>query len=567
MRKCFVAFLILAFLTAGTVQAAAYSSGAVKTLVSRTLTKVCSAANDNRCLRLVSGASDVLDKTLTAASFFGKTNWLTLALSVLVPVVGDYAFELGKKIRVSLTKSNDEVIVTQVEKSVDTSSVPVVSYDNSFSNLQVMRGPVYERNTVKDRKHTDDLLYSAYSPVVSGYNGSSPNVMLFSSLKTAIRRLPGVSFPQQNGTFSYDGKTYAYSLPYFYHYSFASDGQIELTRYEPINLTDWHFVDSQWVAWYGAPSQAYVSWEFQYYLIPVSIKDDNGTTLAYIQFLPSTGSDFSCDYAYFISGSVCFTDMFTEDVGDSDNINSYYKSESSVITTTPNIPFDEWLDTLTETEKQQLASTDLLSDFVDQLWKDTAAQPDYTGEPYVQGKITPDLIEQVSPAPPTIGDMLEPINDTVTPGSGVQPGTTLTPDTGTGSLTDPSTGTDTGSEPIGGIISPTVPGTGIGTVGDQNINIDVNLDLGDYPAVNQPALEEPPTAANILDPIFNLFPSLQNYQVPERNVSCPMISIELWGEEYSTDLHCQIIEENRSVISAMMILFFTVSALIVVLGA
>ena len=104
MRKCFVAFLILAFLTAGTVQAAAYSSGAVKTLVSRTLTKVCSAANDNRCLRLVSGASDVLDKTLTAASFFGKTNWLTLALSVLVPVVGDYAFELGKKIRVSLTK-------------------------------------------------------------------------------------------------------------------------------------------------------------------------------------------------------------------------------------------------------------------------------------------------------------------------------------------------------------------------------------------------------------------------------------------------------------------------------
>lgn len=97
MRKCFVAFLILALLTAGTVQAAVYSSGAVKTLVSRTLTKVCSAANDNRCLRLVSGASGVLDKTLTAASFFGKTNWLTLALSVLVPVVGDYAFELGKK--------------------------------------------------------------------------------------------------------------------------------------------------------------------------------------------------------------------------------------------------------------------------------------------------------------------------------------------------------------------------------------------------------------------------------------------------------------------------------------
>ena len=304
---------------------------------------------------------------------------------------------------------------------------------------------------------------------------------------------------------------------------------------------------------------------------PIIWVKDNVKTSAYLLIgysgYPQTVCGEGQYYNYSSSECRALPDVVSDYEQSSDANASVREEQGKTVVTNPNIPFDKWLETLTETEKQQLASTDLLSDFVDQLWKDTASQPDYTGEPYVQGKITPNLIEQVSPAPPMIGDMLEPINDTVTPGSGVRPGTTLTPDTGTGSLTDPSTGTDTGSEPIGGIISPTVPGTGIGTVGDQNINIDVNLDLGDYPAVNQPALEEPPTAANILDPIFNLFPSLQNYQVPERNVSCPIISIELWGEEYSTDLHCQIIEENRSVISAMMILFFTVSALIVVLGA
>lgn len=565
MRKCFVALLILALLTAGTVQAASYSSSAVKTLVSRTLTKVCSASNDNRCLRLVSGASDVLDKTLTAASFFGKTNWLTLILSMLLPVVGDYAFELGKKIRVSLTKSNDEVVVTQVEKAGEAEDIPVaavpgISATPGFINSGIAQNFV---NGVDDTtfSNTGNYLYhDPQSTTLTTYGG--------------FTALEGQYDPQGSwfvSTFkdAQKFKLLHWSTDYLRVYTLSDDRTFTSVLVYP---DYWYFTNDDIIPYYGrqTTSSPYKV-RFSGYMSPIIWVKDNVKTSAYLLIgysgYPQTVCGEGQYYNYSSSECRALPDVVSDYEQSSDANASVREEQGKTVVTNPNIPFDEWVDTLTEAEKQQLTSTDLLSDFVDQLWKDTASQPDYTGEPYVQGKITPNLIEQVSPAPPMIGDMLEPINDTVTPGSGVRPGTTLTPDTGTGSLTDPSTGTDTGSEPIGGIISPTVPGTGIGTVGDQNINIDVNLDLGDYPAVNQPALEEPPTAANILDPIFNLFPSLQNYQVPERNVSCPIISIELWGEEYSTDLHCQIIEENRSVISAMMILFFTVSALIVVLGA
>lgn len=565
MRKCFVAFLILAFLTAGTVQAAAYSSGAVKTLVSRTLTKVCSAANDNRCLRLVSGASDVLDKTLTAASFFGKTNWLTLALSVLVPVVGDYAFELGKKIRVSLTKSNDEVIVTQVEKSGEAEDIPVaavpgISATPGFINSGMAQSFV---NGVDDTtfSNTGNYLYhDPQSTTLTTYGG--------------FTALEGQYDPQGSwfvSTFkdAQKFKLLHWSTDYLRVYTLSDDRTFTSVLVYP---DYWYFTNDDIIPYYGrqTTSPPYKV-RFTGYMSPIIWVKDNVKTSAYLLIgysgYPQTVCGEGQYYKYDSSACFALPDVVSGYEQSSDANASVREEQGKTVVTNPNMPFDEWLDTLTETEKQQLASTDLLSDFVDQLWKDTAAQPDYTGEPYVQGKITPNLIEQVSPAPPTIGDMLEPIGDTVTTGGGVNPGTTLTPDTGTGSLTDPSTGTDTGSEPIGGIISPTVPGTGIGTVGDQNINIDVNLDLGDYPAVNQPTLDEPPTAANILDPIFNLFPSLQNYQVPEHTSECPRPSFEAFGETYEVSAHCDLMEDQRETIGVIMLLLWSICALAIVLKA
>lgn len=426
MRKCFVAFLILTFLTAGTVQAAAYSSGAVKTLVSRTLTKVCSAANDNRCLRLVSGASDVLDKTLTAASFFGKTNWLTLALSVLVPVVGDYAFELGKKIRVSLTKSNDEVIVTQVEKSGEAEDIPVATVPGISSTPGYINAGMADSMAefgVRDDTFAGNYLYhDPRTTTLTTYGG--------------FTALEGQYDPQGSWFVStlkdaQKFKLLHWSTDYLTVYTLSGGVFNSLTVYPDY----WYFTNDDIIPYYGRRnSSSPYKVRFTGYMSPIIWVKDNVKTSAYLLIgysgYPQTVCGEGQYFRYSSSECLALPDVVSGYEQSSDANASVREEQGKTVVTNPDMPFDEWLDTLTETEKQQLASTDLLSDFVDQLWKDTAAQPDYTGEPYVQGKITPDLIEQVSPAPPTIGDMLEPINDTVTPGSGVQPGTTLTPDTG-----------------------------------------------------------------------------------------------------------------------------------------
>lgn len=560
MRKCFAAFLILVLLTAGTVQAAAYYSGAVKTLVSRTLTKVCSVANDNRCLRLVSGASGVLDKTLTAASFFGKTNWLTLALSVLVPIAGDYAFELGKKIRVTLTKTNSEVLVTQVEKAAEAEDIPVATVPGISSTpayVDEWVAPNIEGNGMDDTSIDGNYIYhDPRTTKLTRYGGFTvlrgqydPDGSYFvSHLKDAQKyKLLKWSSPDYLTVYTLSGGVFTSSTVYPDY---------------------WYYTNDDIVPYFGMKS--YMGRFFGYMSPIVWVKDDVKTSdylLIGYSGWPQTVCGEGQYFNYSSSACLALPDIVSgyEQTADA---NAPVRSErEKPVVTNPNIPFDEWVGNLTEEDKRQPVSKDLLSDFVDRLWKDTAAQPDYAGEPYVPNKITPDLISQVSPAPPTIGDMLDSLNDTVTAGSGVRSGTTLTPDTGTGDLIEPSTGTDTGNEPIGGIVSPTVPGTGTGTVGDQNINIDVNLDLGDYPAVNQPTLDEPPTAANILDPIFNLFPSLQNYQVPEHTSECPRPSFEAFGETYEVSAHCDLMEDQRETIGVIMLLFWSICALAIVLKA
>lgn len=567
MRKFVIALMIGVLLIAGTVQAASVSANAVKTLVSRTLTKVC-AANDNRCVRLVSGASGVLATTATGAlALFGKTNWIGLILTMLLPAAGTYVFNLfnGKKVTVEKF-GEEEPLVTEVQEVKSRSNAPVVSYEKAYSGTLVSKGPVHPKNTVvADIVHTKNYVYR---PEIS----SDGPVAYFKDLKTAIRRLPGVTAPVKTvGNFA-GGSSYKFGTPEFYTYSYDEDGDIVLETPRINHLSEWHFRDAAWVAWYGGPKSVYGGWQFQYYLVPVSATGRSGTVDAYVKFMPISNYDkeISCDGAYVYNTGFCFVDeALQEDAADSDDINSYYRTSGNVETVTDNpyVSLKDWIEELPADEKAKLISPELMAAFIDELWKQTAAQDGYEGEPYVSGKITPELVSSVASDFPTVGDTLETID---------ADGTQLTQDRNTGKLHDSTTDPTTpgqGSNPSTTPDAPadtkpgTIGGTNTGTVGDQNINVDVKLDLGDYPDIKQPTLEEPPSAASILDPIFNLFPSLRGYRPPERSVSCPEISLELWGETYATDLHCRLIEDNRAVLSAAMLLVFTVVSLLIVLGA
>ena len=570
MRKFVIALMIGVLLIAGTVQAASVSANAVKTLVSRTLTKVC-AANDNRCVRLVSGASGVLATTATGAlALFGKTNWIGLILTMLLPTAGTYVFKLFGSKKVTVEKNDWGATVTQIEESKPKSDAPVISYEKAYSGTLVSKGPVHPRNTVDaDVTHTKNYVYR---PEITGGDG----VAYFKDLKTAIRRLPGVTAPVKTAGDFAGGSSNTFGTPAFYTYSYDEDDDIVLETVGVRGLSEWHFRDAAWVAWYGGSKTNYSVWSFQYYLVPVSVTGRSGTVDAYVKFVPVPNYDgeIGCGYAYYYGSDFCFADeALQEDAADSDDVNSYYRTSGNAETVTeyPYTPLKDWIDALPDDDKAELIDSELVAEFIDKLWEQTAAQDGYDGEPYVSGKITPELVRSVASDFATVGDALETIGTTETSG-----GTELTQDRNTGKLHDSTTDPTTpgqGSNPSTTPDAPadmkpgTIGGTNTGTVGDQNINIDVKLDLGDYPDIKQPTLEEPPTAASILDPIFNLFPNLKDYRVPERDLSCPPISIEAFGETYSTDLHCTLIEDNRTTISASMLLFFTIVSLIIVLGA
>ena len=558
--------MIGVLLFAGTVRAASVSGNAVKTLVSRTLTKVC-AANDNRCVRLVSGASGVLATTATGAlALFGKTNWLGLILTMALPAAGTYVFKLFGSKKVTVEKNDWGATVTQVEESKSKSDAPVISYEKAYSETLVSKGPVHPRNTVDANvTHTKNYVYR---PEIS----SDGPVAYFKNLKTAIRRMPGVTAPIKTAGEFAGGSSYKFGTPEFYTYSYDDDGDIVLETVSVRGLSEWHFRDAAWVAWYGGSKTNYSVWSFQYYLVPVSATGRSGTVDAYVKFVPVPNYDgeISCDGAYVYNSGFCFVDeALQEDAADSDDVNSYYRTSGNAETVTDYLytPLKDWIDALPDDDKAKLISPEQMAAFIDELWKQTAAQDGYEGEPYVSGKITPELVSGVASDFPTVGDALETIGTD---------GTQLTQDRNTGKLHDTTTDPTTpgqGSNPSTTPDTPTntkpgtIGGTNTGTVGDQNINVDVKLDLGDYPDIKQPTLEEPPAAATILDPIFNLFPNLRDYRVPDHASECPRPSFEMFGATYEIGAHCDLLEDQRETVGFIMTLVWSICALWIVLKA
>ncbi len=93
------------------------------------------------------------------------------------------------------------------------------------------------------------------------------------------------------------------------------------------------------------------------------------------------------------------------------------------------------------------------------------------------------------------------------------------------------------------------------------------VDLGPDPNFPPPTLEGTPTAQQILAPLLNLMPDLKGFAVPSHTASCPRFSLVALGGTYALDSHCQLIESNRSLIEAAMLLCWTLSSVFIVLKA
>lgn len=93
------------------------------------------------------------------------------------------------------------------------------------------------------------------------------------------------------------------------------------------------------------------------------------------------------------------------------------------------------------------------------------------------------------------------------------------------------------------------------------------IDLGDDPNTPAPTMEDTPTAEAILSPILNLMPDLKGFEVPAHAGECPMPSFSVFNHEYRWEAHCTLMDQNRALIEAAMMLVWALAALFIVLRA
>lgn len=208
----------------------------------------------------------------------------------------------------------------------------------------------------------------------------------------------------------------------------------------------------------------------------------------------------------------------------------------------------EAINNLSAADRATPLSPDVVAAVANSIWQNAASQPGYDGLPYVASDpITVGDVQtwrSANPsAYPTVGDAVapQPVPSGGTSATPWQLPNSSTPVTETGSEPAPSPGTNPSSEPL------------------QN--------LGSDPGIGMPTLENPPTVAQILDPIFGLMPSLKTFTVPQHQGVCPTWSLSLFGGTQSVSAHCSLLEDVRPVLAAVMLFVWGFVSLRITLSA
>lgn len=242
-----------------------------------------------------------------------------------------------------------------------------------------------------------------------------------------------------------------------------------------------------------------------------------------------TGSPYACPEGQFWVAGACSNYGFTEANGSSQTGVTLQKAVDS-----------------STAEFQKPLNPAIIAKLANQAWEKAASMPGYDGVPYQISKpITATDVETWTKAnpnyAPTVGDFLTP-----NPVTTDNPYPWALPDNPTEAVTTPATTPNTGT-------------TNPSTQPQEN--------LGPDPNIGAPTLEQTPTAQMILDPVLNLMPSLKNFSPSVSSGICPRPSFTIFAKAYVLESHCTLFEENRSVISAAMILAFSIMALFIVLSA
>lgn len=190
------------------------------------------------------------------------------------------------------------------------------------------------------------------------------------------------------------------------------------------------------------------------------------------------------------------------------------------------------------------------------LWQNAANAPGYNGAPYsATDPITASDVQTGVASDPSIS----PTWKDLIQGTPTQPGSSNVPIS-----PDPIS-------PSGPVITPPVGGTSsnVNVVNTPNVNVvnKVAVDFGTNPNLPTPTTESVPTIQMILSPLVNLMPDLRSWTVPAHNTKCPEPSFSIWGDTFTFQSHCTLLESHRDAIHAVFSAAFILAALFIVLAA
>lgn len=205
----------------------------------------------------------------------------------------------------------------------------------------------------------------------------------------------------------------------------------------------------------------------------------------------------------------------------------------------------EAIDNLPEEVLDEGLNPEIIAALANRAWQQAATDPNYDGLPFPQSNplTAADALPWIKANPdlaPTVRDF-------------VSPNPTTNSSSNPWSLpANPTSPTPTPAQPNQDTVNP--------GVGSPTTN------LGPDPGIGAPALEPIPTAQQIAQPILDMLPDLRGYTTSSHTGECPRPTIELYGT-HVLDAHCILIDDNKAIIQAAMLLAWALIALFIVLSA
>ncbi|KAB8052204.1 hypothetical protein GCN78_10320 [Janthinobacterium rivuli] len=250
-------------------------------------------------------------------------------------------------------------------------------------------------------------------------------------------------------------------------------------------------------------------------IYPYNVMHNGRIYTNFSMILHANGASTNCNDGMLADKGVCFALQ---------SASSESVSNAKPSTAVENIP---------ASELNKAVSDQFLAAAANTIWK---AAPNNGGLPWTPSDpVTPaDVAVWRAENPtmvPTVSDAIAPVSNTnavvVNPGGAAQPaeGPTTTPGSGTA------------------------------------------VDLGPNPNTPAPTLETIPTAQQILGPLLGLMPDLKAFSVPSHSGLCPSPSFVAFGATYALNSHCALLESNRQLIEAAMLLCWTLASVFIVLRA